>query len=89
MMRDGLFLWGIHDALGAGDELLAPGERLSIGKKNTKQNGIANVIEQHFMSSNYFSGYNDVLQVCKKPGSCQQDQFALHPRNLYKKKQMI
>ncbi len=36
MMRDGLFLWGIHDALGAGDELLAPGERLSIVKKNTK-----------------------------------------------------
>jgi hypothetical protein len=33
MMRDGLFLWGIHDALGAGDELLAPGERLSIEKK--------------------------------------------------------
>jgi hypothetical protein len=36
MMRDGLFLWGIHDALGAGDELLAPGERLSIGKKKHK-----------------------------------------------------
>jgi hypothetical protein len=95
MMRDGLFLWGIHDALGVGDELSAPGERLSIRKKTqnrkeyTVQNGIANVIEQHFMSSNSFSGYNDVLQVRKEPHSCQQDQFALHPRNLYKKKQMI
>jgi hypothetical protein len=60
MMRDGLFLWGIHDALGAGDELLAPGERLSIGKKSTKQKGIhctewnCQVIEQHYMSSNSF-----------------------------------
>jgi hypothetical protein len=71
-----LFLWGIHDALGAGDKLLAPGERPSIEKKTqnrkeyTVQNGIANVIEQHFMSPNSFSGYNYVLQICKEPGSC-------------------
>ncbi len=58
-------------------------------KEYTVQNGIANVIEQHFMSSNSFSGYNGVLKVRKEPGSCQQDQFALHPRSLYKKKQMI